>query len=157
MILITGASGFVGTNLLKYLYANSIIKNIKSDVYKNFYMEHLRLWNNFREYDNPNKNTFAAFDEDFHKIIKSFKASGFNPEISKIPILEDKYIVNGAHRVAAALATNKEVYVIDANMPHDGQKDCSWKNHLEFLSNNIMFVFLRGNTQISTPTFFANI
>ena len=54
--------------IIKYLYANSIVKNIKSDVYKNFYKEHLRLWNNFREYDNPNKNTFEAFDEDFHKI-----------------------------------------------------------------------------------------
>ena len=35
--------------IIKYLYANSIVKNIKSDVYKNFYKEHLRLWNNFRE------------------------------------------------------------------------------------------------------------
>lgn len=120
--------------IIKYLYANSIVKNIKSDVYKNFYKEHLRLWNNFREYDNPNKNTFEAFDEDFHKIINSFKTDGFNPEISEVPILEDKYIVNGAHRVAAALATNQKVFVREANMPHDGQKDCSWKNHFSALN-----------------------
>ena len=86
--------------VLKYLYAKSIINNYKTDFYKEMYKEHLRLWNGFREYDNPNKCTFEAFDEEFKKIIESIKEGGFNSEISKVPLLEDQYLVNGAHRVA---------------------------------------------------------
>jgi hypothetical protein len=119
--------------VLKYLYAKSIVQNYNTDSFKEMYKEHLRLWNGFREYDNPNKCTFEAFDEEFKKIIKSFTEGGFNPEISKIPILEDKYIVNGAHRMAAALATNTQVETRPANMPHDGQKDCSWMSHFSAL------------------------
>ena len=115
--------------VLKYLYAKSILKNYKTNFFKEMYKKHLELWNGFREYDNPEKCTFEAFDNDFKKIIQSMKNDGFNPEISRVPILENKYIVNGAHRVASALALDKEVYLKDANMPHDGQKDCSWDSH----------------------------
>jgi hypothetical protein len=115
--------------VLKYLYAKSMTKNYKTNFFKEMYKKHLELWNGFREYDNPNKCTFEAFDEEFKKIIESMKVDGFNPEISKVPVVEEKYIVNGAHRVAAALALDKEVYVREANMPNDGQKDCSWDSH----------------------------
>jgi len=119
--------------VLKYLYAKSIVKGYKTDFFKEMYKEHLRLWNGFREYDNPNKCTFEAFDDEFKSIIKSIQEGGFNPEISKIPMLEDKYLVNGAHRVAAALACDKEVETREANMPHDGQKNCSWNDHFEVI------------------------
>ena len=112
--------------IIKYLYAKSIIEGFKTDYFKEMYKEHLRLWNGFKEYDNPNKNTFESFDNEFKLIINSIQKKGFDPEVSKIPITEDKYIVNGAHRLAAALACNKEIVTKSANMPTDGQKDCSW-------------------------------
>jgi hypothetical protein len=115
--------------IIKYMYAKSIVRKLNTEVFKNFYKEHLRLWNGFKEYDNPNKNTFEAFDEEFKKIVNSFQINGFDSTISQIPALEGKYIVNGAHRLAAALATNNNVVIREANMPHDGQKDCSWKSH----------------------------
>lgn len=115
--------------VLKYLYAKSIIKNYKTFFFKEMYKKHLELWNGFREYDNPQKCTFEAFDNEFKKIIDSMKNEGFNPEISKVPMVEDKYIVNGAHRVAASLALGLDVHTREANMPNDGQKDCSWDSH----------------------------
>lgn len=97
--------------IIKYMYAKSIVRKLNTEVFKNFYKEHLRLWNGFKEYDNPNKNTFEAFDEEFKKIVNSFQINGFDSTISQIPALEGKYIVNGAHRLAAALATNNNVVI----------------------------------------------
>lgn len=115
--------------VLKYLYAKSIVKNYKTNFFKEMYKKHLELWNGFVEYDNPNKCTFESFNNEFHKIIHSIKEEGFNSQISKVPILDERYMVNGAHRVAACLALDKELDTRPANMPHDGQKDCSWDNH----------------------------
>ena len=58
--------------VLKYLYAKSIVKGYKTEFFKEMYKEHLRLWNGFREYDNPNKCTFEAFDDEFKSIFFFF-------------------------------------------------------------------------------------
>lgn len=144
--------------VLKYLYAKSIVKNYNTTFFKEMYKEHLRLWNGFREYDNPNKCTFEAFDEEFKKIITSLQNEGFKEEISQIPILDNEYMVNGAHRVAAALVLDKEVSCRPANMPNDGQKDCSWNNHFEVLglptryANQVAIEYakLKKNTYVVT-------
>lgn len=120
--------------VLKYLYAKSIVKKYKTNFFKQMYKKHLELWNGFTEYDNSNKNSFQAFDDEFHKIINSIQDDGFNPEISKVPIVEKKYLVNGSHRVAACLALDKEVYTKTADIPHDGQKDCSWDNQFRTIN-----------------------
>jgi hypothetical protein len=114
--------------IIKYLYANSIIKDYKTDYFKNLYKEHLRIWNGFKEYDNPNKNTFESFDNIFKSIIHSLKTSGFDPNVSLVPILDNKYIVNGSHRVGASLALGKNVICRPSTNITDGQKDCSWLN-----------------------------
>jgi glycosyltransferase involved in cell wall biosynthesis len=114
--------------IIKYLYADSIIKNYKTDFFKSIYKEHLRIWNGFKEYDNPNKNTFESFDKEFKLIIESLKKTGFDSDISLIPIVENKYMVNGAHRVGAALALGKNVLCRNSTNISDGQKDCSWLN-----------------------------
>ena len=89
------------------------------------YKEHLRIWNGFKEYDNPNKNTFESYDIEFNNIIESMK-NGFDSSISTVPIVEDKYIVNGSHRVASCLSLNKSVGCRESVTQSDGQKDCSW-------------------------------
>ena len=144
--------------VLKYLYAKSLIKNYNTTFFREMYKEHLRLWNGFREYDNPNKCTFEAFDEEFKKIITSLQNEGFKQEISQVPVLDNEYMVNGAHRVAAALALDKEVSCRPANMPNDGQKDCSWNNHFEVLglphryANQVAIEYakLKKNTYVVT-------
>ena len=111
--------------IIKYLYAKSIINNYKTSYFQEMYKEHLYKWNGFKEYDNPNKNTFEAYDSDFNNIIGSIK-NGFDPNISLVPIVENKYIVNGSHRVAACLLLDKSVNCIESFEISDGQKDCSW-------------------------------
>ena len=46
---------------------------------------------------------------------------------SQIPIYDQKYILNGAHRLAAALACNIDVSTVAGRPVIDGQLDCSYK------------------------------
>lgn len=111
---------------IKYLYAKSIIEAYKTDYFKEMYKEHLKIWNGFKEYDNPNKTSFEAFDKEFKSIIKSMETNGFDAKISKIPVQDSKYILNGAHRVAAAMALNKQVVCKEGKDGIDGQLNCGW-------------------------------
>lgn len=144
--------------VLKYLYAKAIVKGYDTTFFKDMYKKHLELWNGFREYDNPNKCTFEAFDDEFKKIIDSIGKEGFNSEISKIPVLDEDFMVNGAHRVAAALALGKDVETRPANMPNDGQKNCSWDDHFQVIglpqryANQVAIEYakLKSNTYVVT-------
>jgi hypothetical protein len=144
--------------VIKYLYANSIINNYKTDFFKNLYREHLLIWNGFKEYDNPNKNTFESFDNEFKSIIDSIKKDGFDSKISTIPLVENKYMLNGAHRVGASLALNSKVLCRQSTSSNDGQKDCSWVNLFKDLNMNcnltdlvsLEYAKLKSNTFIVT-------
>jgi hypothetical protein len=113
--------------VIKYLYGKSLKEGYNTTFYKEMYKEHLRLWNGFKEYDNPNKNTFESFDGEFKKILNSVKTEGFNPKISKIPTHKGKYILNGAHRLASALVYDKPVFTYDGINGKDGMIDCGYK------------------------------
>jgi hypothetical protein len=112
---------------IKYLYAQSIVKGYNCNFFLEAYKRHLWIWNKFKEYDNPNKKCFEDFNSTFIDIINSFKNSGFNPNISKIPTLQNKYILNGSHRLAAALACDVDVEIKNSISKADGQFDCSYK------------------------------
>lgn len=113
--------------VIKYIYARAIVNNYQCSFFQNAYKEHLRVWNNFIEYDNPSKNSFNAYDLDFKNIISSFLTQGFLANKSQIPIYDQKYILNGAHRLAAALACNIDVSTVAGRPVIDGQLDCSYK------------------------------
>jgi hypothetical protein len=148
--------------VLKYLYAKAIVKGYKTTFFKDMYKKHLELWNGFREYDNPSKCTFEAFDDEFKKIIESIGSVGFNSEISKIPVLDEHFMVNGAHRVAAALALNKDVETRPANMPNDGQKNCSWDDHFQVIglpqryANQVAIEYAKLKTNTYVVTLFPS-
>ncbi len=113
--------------IIKYMYAKSILEGYNTTIFQNIYKEHLRIWNNFKEYDKPEKNTFEAFDNVFKQLIEEIKCNGFNDTISKIPVVFEKYILNGSHRLASALATDKDVYTTEGVVGRDGQLDCGYK------------------------------
>jgi hypothetical protein len=92
----------------KYLYAKFRQNKINSDFGLEIYKEHLKLWNGFKEFDNPNKNTFEAFKLDFDNLIDDINSFGFDGDKSKIVIDEDGYLVNGAHRTVACVVNNEE-------------------------------------------------
>ena len=121
--------------IIKFLFAKSILKGYKTSFYRDMYKEHLRVWNNFKEYNNKTKNTYEAFEKYFLNLIKDIGQSGFNKEISTIPVVDKKYILNGSHRLAAALSHNKDVWCYDGVNGRDGQLNCDY-NFFKQLSLN---------------------
>jgi glycosyltransferase involved in cell wall biosynthesis/SAM-dependent methyltransferase len=113
--------------VVKYLYAQSLINNYSTQYFRDLYKEHLRVWNGFVEVNNPAKNSFEAFDNDFKNLIMSLQTVGFDSGTSLIPLVDGNCMINGAHRVAAALALNTNVYYRHSFDPMEGQKDCSWE------------------------------
>jgi len=89
--------------VIKYMYAS----NLSSYFYKDAYKRHLQVWNNFYE-GNPRKQGFEEFDTAFKSII--------NNNVTDPVILNDEgHIINGAHRLAAALYHQRPINVRNAN------------------------------------------
>jgi len=85
--------------VIKYMYAS----NLSSAFYKNAYSEHIRVWNNFYE-NRGRKNGFNDFDNTFKSIIN-------NKVKEPIPINDEGHVVNGAHRLAAALYHQRPINI----------------------------------------------
>ena len=85
--------------VVKYMYAS----NLTSEFYKNAYKEHLRIWNGFYE-GSPRKRGFEDFDNAFKSIIK-------NTVDEPVPVNHEGHIVNGAHRLAAALYHQRPIHI----------------------------------------------
>jgi glycosyltransferase involved in cell wall biosynthesis len=118
----SNASGLLNKNRFdiaaKTMYTNSYIKNLNVNFYKDLYLEHLKVWNNFYE-QNPIKNSKEEFLKSFKETIDSIRKNGFNENISKIPVINNSAI-NGSHRIAASIVLNKNVKTIEAQ-PSEGQ------------------------------------
>ncbi len=110
----------------KYLYATSRLRGLQTSFYEAMYRHHLEVWNNFSEHDNESKNGYQAFKSVFDKLIDDIGAFGFDTTMPSVPITEDGYLLNGAHRVAACIASGKDVYCVEGEDRVDGQMDCSW-------------------------------
>ena len=103
------------------------------------YKEHLRLWNGFKEYNNPDKNTYEKFRDDFLQIKKDMLNKEFDWKRSPIVIDEQNHLLNGSHRTAASAFTNTNAeFEVGVNIK-DGQKVCDYKMFKELgLDENYM-------------------
>lgn len=113
---------------IKHLFLKFYNKGIKSSFGEDIYKEHLKLWNNFKEYNNPNKNTYESFKTDFINIFNDVKNDKF--DWSKSPVITDidGFLLNGSHRTSAAYALNKSLdYIQGSEQNRDGQKVCDYK------------------------------
>lgn len=120
--------------MFKYLYLKYKDMNTNTSYFEEMYKHHIKIWNNFTEFDNPNKNSYHKFKEIFNEISESIKKDGFNSKVSSIPVNGD-YFLNGSHRVAACLYYNKQIDCYEGINGKDGQKDCSYY-YLKTLNNN---------------------
>lgn len=111
---------------MKNLFLKFYDKNINSNFGEEIYKEHLRLWNHFKEYDNPNKNTYDAFKNDFINIFKDIKSNNFNWDQSPIMIDNNRFLLNGAHRTAASSYLNSPSKFRIGYDGKDGQKVCDY-------------------------------
>ena len=112
---------------MKYLYAKFREQKIKSDFGLIIYKEHLRLWNGFKEYNNPDKNTFEAFKNDFDNILDSIKKDGFDGNKSQIIINSDNMLLNGSHRTCSCVLHNRDANFFVGENIKDGQLDCGYQ------------------------------
>ena len=110
---------------IKNIFLNMLGKNTTFG--KDIYKEHLRLWNGFKEYNNPSKNTYDAFEFDFVKIYNDMKSSKFDWEKSPVVVDNEGYLLNGSHRTAAASKLNINVETVEGLDIKDGQKVCDYK------------------------------
>ena len=106
----------------KTIYARHKIKEAKSTWASELYAEHLKVWNDFKEKD-PEKNSLADFTNSFDSLLASVNEKGFSRDPSDAIPLYAGSPLNGAHRVAAAIALNKRVYITGPTP--EGQFDCS--------------------------------
>ena len=112
---------------MKYLYAEYRDKNINCNFGLDLYKEHLRLWNGFKEYNRPEKNTFDAFKIEFDSILDSIKVDGFDSKKSKITIDLNNELLNGSHRTTACTLYNQPAEFSVGEIYKDGQLDCGYK------------------------------
>ncbi len=112
---------------IKYMYAKFRENGINSEFGVEIYKEHLRLWNGFKEYNRPEKNTFEAFRDEFDSILDSIKNDGFDGNKSKIVIDSDNLLLNGSHRTVSCALYNKKADFFVGEVYKDGQVDCGYK------------------------------
>ncbi len=110
--------------IIKLLYVMYREAKLQTAYALELYEEHLRVWNGFKEYDNPQKNSLNAFLETFNNIIDSMKKGGFDSTYP-VPISASGDLLNGSHRIAAAIYTNAAPHIVRTNDPRAGHADCS--------------------------------
>jgi len=96
---------------IKYLYAKDIISAVKDTPNKSLYARTLLTTTGCSEenFDKTKEGLNQHF-EVFENLCKSMQEEDFKPE-RYIPAAKDKSMHDGGHRLATALALNREVYV----------------------------------------------
>jgi hypothetical protein len=105
----------------KLLYLDLLTKNVSYA--KEIYKQNIGACNfgKFIEIGNNEKNSFRKFVVEFEKTFKSIQKSGFNSNISLIPLSENGSIANGAHRIASAIYCNKTVDTVQIDTDNEIQ------------------------------------
>ena len=112
---------------IKKMFLKFYDKGFNSDFGEKIYKEHLKIWNNFKEYNNPNKNTYESFRMEFIKIYEDICAGNFDWSLSPITIDQEGYLLNGAHRTAASNYAGITPKSKKGTNFVDGQKNCDFK------------------------------
>ncbi len=100
----------------KFMLARFWRDEIKSKWAERVYLTHLEIWNGFFE-EYPPKKSPEDFLSAFAEIFKAVKNADFPGLASIIPISFDGVPLNGAHRIACALAFGKNVPVARIDIP----------------------------------------
>ena len=111
--------------MAKYIYAEERVKGIKSKWAEKIYREHINVFNGFFE-NIPRKTCYEDFKKSFDSLIDELSNNDFDSEKSLIPIAYNGSPLNGAHRIAASLANDKDVQCYFTDDPSAGQLDCSY-------------------------------
>lgn len=113
--------------MFKYLYGLSRKKGWDTGFFESMYHHHIKIWNGFSEYDDESKNTYTLFRSRFDNLLDEIEQKGFDSARSLVAVADDKYLLNGAHRLSACLLGSRDISYFDARDGQDGQLDCSWE------------------------------
>lgn len=112
----------------KTIFARAYLEKNTSKWPEYVYREHIRAFNNFYE-EEPRKNNYKDFKDSFIKTIESVRESDNWKHAAPID-LNDKHLVNGAHRVAASIAQGDKINAVQ-------KKDIKVQNWgFSFLTSN---------------------
>ena len=101
--------------MAKYVYALHRVMGVPSGWGHHVYREHLRVWNEFREGDESRKSSFDDYRVSFDRLIDGLSKKGFDERLGLIPVDRDNAIIDGSHRLAAALAVGAPVSAVRFN------------------------------------------
>lgn len=93
----------------KVIYARDRLAGGTGDWPRRLYLAHVQAFNGGREGDGAGKEGAAAFLAAFDAVIDSVRDGGFDPDVSLVPVGGNGLLIDGAHRVAAAVACSQPV------------------------------------------------
>lgn len=99
--------------LAKTVFAEHLLRGVRSDYGERLYAEHIQVWNGFHE-SKPPKSGRNDFVDSFRTLIAAVKAGEFSPDKSLVPVDRFGQLIDGAHRVAAMIAAGSSVQVVQA-------------------------------------------
>lgn len=67
--------------------------------------------------ENGDKTTLLDYEWQYEKLLNSLRSSGFDEQVSRVPLAEDGSPLNGAHRIAACTLLGLDVAVDRSNRP----------------------------------------
>lgn len=119
----------------KLIYAEFFMKKINSSWGEEVYLQHLKVWNNFKETVEPTKNSKEKFINKFNEILLSMKELGFD---EKFPVLinDSKELSNGGHRLASSIYNSIDCEYVVEDREGYGQSDC----YYHYFANKKNFV-----------------
>lgn len=81
------------------------------------YLEHIRAFSfgSFKEPNNEDKNSKSKFIDTFLQLSNDISNIDFDPNKSILPLSKNGFILNGAHRLASAINSKKEVFYINTS------------------------------------------
>ncbi len=100
----------------KLFYLDLLDKHIEFPA--SAYKEHIRAFSlgEFNEPGNENKNSIECFYDEFKKIFCDINKNGFDSSKTLIPLSKNGNILNGAHRIASAIKSNKSVVCVNLDI-----------------------------------------
>ncbi|MDP8219522.1 MAG: hypothetical protein P9M03_12445, partial [Candidatus Theseobacter exili] len=102
--------------MAKYIYASFKDSKLKKNWAFKLYEEHLKLFGGLVEGDGSGKTNITDYTNAFDETLGSINSKGFDPDTSILPVSRDLTLIDGSHRLAAALFYNKPVTVAKFNI-----------------------------------------
>ncbi|HAB37798.1 MAG TPA: hypothetical protein DCE52_07380 [Rhodobacteraceae bacterium] len=93
----------------KLPYAKLKRINADTDWGMRLYIEHMKVFNGLDEKDGSGKVGADTFIDSFNSVLNAVESSGLDASVSLVPIDQGNVVIDGSHRVAAALAWGSSV------------------------------------------------